>query len=167
MDLSTVASLSTALAVVVAIVLGILQVRQQERKRKEQLALEALKAAQATGMAAAIMDVLAFPDGMTNDELRQRGPHAVEAVMQFAYLLESMGWMVHRRMVDLHDIDDLMGGMVRGGWRKLKAIAPAWRKESGNQNYFEWLQWLAERMDEDPSPGKDVGAHVTHAGWRR
>ena len=32
--------------------------------------------------------------------------------------------------------------------------------------FGEWYQWLAERIDEYPAPGKTVGAPVAFKDWR-
>jgi len=32
--------------------------------------------------------------------------------------------------------------------------------------FGEWFQWLAERIDEYPAPGKDVGAPIAFKDWK-
>lgn len=163
--MNTVAAVSTALAVVVALILGVVQVRQQARKRREHLAVEVLQLVQAPAVAEAIQAVLDLPEGVTAKEFARHAKAARVSLLTFDFMLESVGWMVHRRMVDLHDVDDLMGGIIRLSWRKLRNVTDHMRKE--NPNYAEWLQWLVERMDADPSPGKRQAAYVTNASWAR
>jgi hypothetical protein len=161
------AALSTALAVLTAVVFGIIQVRHQNQRRREELVLDALHSVLVPDVLAAIHRVLDFPDGMGLDDLDKEPDEAKAAVATVDFNYEAFGWMVHRRMVDLHDFDDLMGGVARALWRKLSRIAAERRVRSGRDTEFEWLQWLAEQLERDPSPGKRAGAHVTHAGWRR
>ncbi|MEA3167029.1 MAG: hypothetical protein QOJ26_1913 [Thermoplasmata archaeon] len=165
--LDTIAALSTALAVVTALAFGIVQVRHQNQRRREELALDALHAVLAPDVLSAVQIVLDLPDGVGQKELVKQPADVRAAIATVDFNLEAIGWMVHRRMVDLHDLDDLMGGVVRALWAKLAGLASERRASLGRPNDLEWLQWLAERMAEDPSPGKAQGAHVTHADWRR
>lgn len=164
-DLDTFASVSTALAVFSALVFGIVQIRHQNQRRREELALDAMHAALVPDVLAAVEIVLELPEGLGEADLAGQ-PDVRRAIAVVAFNLEAIGWMVQRRMVDLHDVDDLMGGITRALWRKVAPLA-AERRATGRANEFEWLQWLAERMEQDPSPGKAAGAHVTHAAWRR
>jgi hypothetical protein len=38
---------------------------------------------------------------------------------------------------------------------------------AGASALAEWFQWLAERLEEDPAPGKAQGAWVAHEAWKR
>lgn len=166
-DLDTVASVSTALAVFSAVLFGIVQVRHQNKRRREELVLETIRSVLTPDVLGAVHRVLAFPDGMGLDDLDKESDAARAAVATVDFNYEAFGWMVHRRMVDLHDLDDMMGGVARVLWRKLSRIAAERRVRHGRANEFEWLQWLVEQLEKDPSPGKAAGAHVTYAGWRR
>ncbi|UCC49197.1 MAG: DUF4760 domain-containing protein, partial [Gemmatimonadota bacterium] len=78
---------------------------------------------------------------------------------------ESFGVMVYRRIVPLALVDELVGGTVVLLWGKLAAWVEESRKEKSTETVYEWFQWLAERIQEQP--GFDIleGAHVKHRDW--
>lgn len=164
-DLNTIANVSTASAVVVAVVFGVVQARDARRKRAEMLIQEALHMAQAEHVVEAIQRALDLPELKTNAQFDALPHESKQAVWTAGYALESLGWMVYRRMLPLHDVDQLMGGSVRQLWHKLRPLMVQRRKIPGRQNALEWLQWLAEQMEKNPAPGKDRGAHVAFNDW--
>jgi hypothetical protein len=166
MDLNTIANVSTAVAVAMALVFGVIQVRQANRKRADSLVLEALRFAQSPELSRAMALVLELPEGMTLEQLAAQPKEVREAVALVDYTLETLGWMVHRRMVPLRDLDDLMGGVIRAAWKRLHRVAEERRALAGRPNEFEWLQWLDERLEENPNPAKPAGLHVSYKDWR-
>lgn len=60
-----------------------------------------------------------------------------------------------------------VGGWVRGSWTRLRRWVEAERAESRNPNVGEWWQWLYERLEADPDPGKAQAAHVAYRGRSR
>ena len=74
------------------------------------------------------------------------------------------GCMAYESVVDHRMLDRMVGGWVRGTWRKLGRWAEAERAETCNPNFSEWWQWLYERIEADPDPGKARGAHIAYRG---
>ena len=75
--------------------------------------------------------------------------------------------MVFERVVDHRLLDRMVGGAVRGTWRRLRRWVEAEREESRIPNVGEWWQWLYERLEADPDPGKARGAHIAYRGRSR
>jgi hypothetical protein len=68
----------------------------------------------------------------------------------------------------LNLVDELLGGTVRVGWRKI-----AWllRLRTGARRFgknWEWIQWLAEQIDRHSEARARlvVGAHEAYRDWR-
>jgi hypothetical protein len=68
----------------------------------------------------------------------------------------------------LNLVDELLGGTVRVGWRKI-----AWllRLRTGARRFgknWEWIQWLAEQIDRHSEARTRlvVGAHEAYRDWR-
>jgi len=40
------------------------------------------------------------------------------------------------------------------------------RREQNVPNMAEWFQWLAERLEAHPAPGKEEGAHISQRHWQ-
>lgn len=164
MDISTVANVASALAVVVAVVFGMLQLSHMAKTRAIFSSTELVRAMQTPEFAHSVRLVLTLPDAADPESLR-RDPEMAAAVLSLSHVFESLGVLVYHRIIPLHLVDDLMGGYVRQCWRRLAPYVLVRRGELGVY-YGEWMQWLAERLDEHPSPGKRAGAHLSHRGWR-
>ncbi len=57
------------------------------------------------------------------------------------------------------------GGSVVLLWRKLATWVEESRQESSQDTVYEWFQWLAERLQEQPEFDMLAGAHVKHRNW--
>lgn len=164
MQLATVANIASAFAVLVAVLFGSLQIRQMGKTRALFTSTELVHAMLTTEFTRSVKIVMQLPDH-ADPMLVSENPDVGAAVLSLSHVFESLGVLVFHRIVPLHLVDDLMGGYVRQSWRKVRPHVEVRRKEMGI-SYGEWMQWLAERLDEYPSPGKSDGAHVAHRKWR-
>jgi hypothetical protein len=80
---------------------------------------------------------------------------------------EMWGCMVYENVVDQRMLDRMVGGVVRATWRRLRRWVEAERTASRSPNVGEWWQWLYERLEADPEPGKARGAHLAYRGTSR
>lgn len=165
-DINTIANIATAGTLLVALAFGVAQVRMDAQRRKDTAALSMLTSWQDPALADALRCVLSLPDA-ADPALIEADPEKERAAEQIDYIMESWGIGVFERIIDLHTVDRGCGGIVRSSWRKLGPYVASRRVKYGDPNWGEWFQWLVERMEEDPVPGKAAGAHVTHARWRR
>ncbi|HEV8360511.1 MAG TPA: hypothetical protein VGR28_08670 [Candidatus Thermoplasmatota archaeon] len=160
------ANIATALAVIVAFALGLLQWRQFDRKRQEVAAYEVLHSIQSPEFIRATRTLIEMPEGLTAAQVQALGSKVMDDIFQVATIFEALGPVVQRRIVDITMVDDIYGGFIRMSWRKLRDYAEATRREMGNPTFMEWLQWLAERLEKLDRLEKKVGAHVAHRDWR-
>lgn len=164
--LEGIGGVATAIAVVIALVFGVVQIRLQAGQRRDLASAQILANMLTREFVEAIELVLALPDDAPADLVRDR-PEVRKAVVQLDFAFEALGTMVHARLLPLHDVDRLMGNLLRASWRRARAFTDAERERLGEPSRGEWWQWLVERMDEDPAPGKAQGAHVAFRAWRR
>lgn len=160
----TIANVASAMSVLAAVGLGALQIRQMRKTRALFTAAELVHSLQSQEFARSVRLVLSLPDE-ADPALIRDDPEMAAAVLSLSHVYESLGVLVFYRVIHLHLVDDLMGGYVRECWLKLAPYVKMRRDEMG-VSYGEWFQWLCERMQSFPSPGKDQGAHVAHRGWR-
>lgn len=163
MTVGDIASLASAVAVIVAVVFGVLQLRQAGKTRAIFSTAELVHAMLTPDFQRSIGVLERLNDREDPDLVRGR-PETFEAAQHVGHVLESLGVLVYYRILPLHLVDDLLGGYVRMTWRKLEPFAASRRRELG-VHYGEWMQWLSERILEHPSPGKSQGAHVAHRDW--
>ncbi|MFO1533624.1 MAG: hypothetical protein ABR562_08045 [Thermoplasmatota archaeon] len=164
--LNAVANVLTVAVLLLGLLFGVVQLNHLQRRRRDAIALEAVRIMQDEATAKAVQCVLGLPDSVSQDQLVVRGPDVESCVSLVEYNFDTLGWMVHRRMIPLRDLDDLMGGAVRAVWRRVHVLAEERRHVTGQSNHFEWTQWLAEQLEAHPSPAKQSGAHIYYRRWR-
>lgn len=161
MDLATAANLATTLAVVVGVVFGIAELRRAARERRDAAAVEIVRAAQTPEIIRAVGRILKLPDDADPQVIRS-DPALLEAAMAVYFACEMWGSIVFEGVLDLHMLDRMVGGWVRSTWVRLRRWIAAERIDNRNDNVGEWWQWLYERFEADPVPGKAIGAHIAY-----
>jgi hypothetical protein len=165
MDLATVANVATSVAVIVAVVFGLTELRRGARDRRDRAAVEVVRSVQTQESFRAVGRILNLPDD-ADPELIRSDPAMFEAAMLVYFACEMLGSIVFERVVELHTLDRMVGGWVRATWVRLRRWIESERKEDRNANVGEWWQWLYEQLEADPDPGKAVGTHVAYRDRR-
>ena len=163
MDLTTTLDIVTTVAVVFAVVFGLIELRHAVRDRQDHAAVDIVRTVQTQEVRRAVERILKLPDDADPDLIRS-DPLMLDAALAVDSACEMWGSMIFERVVDLHMLDRMVGGWVRGTWTRLRRWVEAERAENRNPNTGEWWQWLYERLEADPDPGKAPGAHVSHRG---
>jgi hypothetical protein len=146
MTISTLANIAQALAVVVALVFGVVQVRNARERRRGEAMFSLVHSLQTRDMLAALLTLDEIPPGLSKGEL---GARLGERFIDLQVLLgtwESLGIMVFHGEVDLSIVDDFYSGSIIHSWMKLKTMVEEVRAESSRDTRWEWFQWLAEQM---------------------
>lgn len=162
---ATTAALITALTLLIPIVFGTLTLRQWQRARRLSAAAELVHTLLTPEFTRAIARIVELPEGADAGTVASR-PGLAEDVFIVSHAFESLGVLVFHRLLPLHLVDHLIGGYVRASWKRLGPYVVSRRGGIG-ANLGEWYQWLADRLEEDPAPGKATGAHVFHRSWKR
>jgi hypothetical protein len=163
-DLANLSQIVTVLIVVVGLVFAIFQVKEMGRQRRETAAIQLAKVFGSPEFASAFRRVLALPAGAEAGEVQRSG--AEDAAMQVSLTIESVGIMVHRRMIDLDMVWELMGGVVLATWDRLRDWSAGHRRATGLDKFDEWFQWLAERFAESYPQARSGPAFKRFAAWR-
>ena len=111
----------------------------------------------------AVGRILKLPDDADPQVIRS-DPALLEAAMLVYFACEMWGSIVFEGVVDLHTLDRMVGGWVRSTWVRLRRWIASERIDNRSPNVGEWWQWLYDRFEADPDPGKALGAQVTHRG---
>ena len=158
-DLVTIAELVTAFAVMIGVIFGLVQLRQANRNRHDFAAVDIVRTVQTQEVRMAVRRIFSLPENADPDIIRN-DPGMLAAALAVDSACEMWGCMVFEGVVDLHVLDRMVGGWVRGTWRRLHEWVEAERLETGSVNVGEWWQWLYEMLETDPDLGKKMGAHV-------
>jgi hypothetical protein len=165
-DLPTLLDLVTATAIVAGVVFGLIELRQAGRNRRDYAAADIVRTVQTQEVRRAVRRVFDLAEDADPAAIRD-DPAMLEAALAVDSACEMWGSLVFEGVVDPHMLDRMVGGWVRGTWRRLRLWVEAERVASGNPNIGEWWQWLYELLEADPDPGKSQGAYISYRGRRR
>jgi hypothetical protein len=167
MDISTIANVATAIAVLTGVIFGLFEVRHFRREREEQAAYELLHTMLTSEWLRSAVLVDTVPDGVA-PEILEADARLLDAALSIGLILEAIGYAVYARIVPLSMVDDMMGGIVRVTWRKMERYVMHDRARSGSQKGWEWFQWLYLQLEKH-SRGKTslrMGAFDAHRDWK-
>lgn len=168
MELNTLANLAEVIGTIIVIgglwfaVVQLLHYRQQ---RRDMAAIELTRAFQSPAFAQAFRLIMSLPDGICAKDLRERDPSYENAAIQVSLTLESVAIMVHRRVVDLDTVWELMGGVLLDIWDKLRCWVEDVRIEQEQEKFDEWVQWLADQLQRHKVQAGAQPAYKLYKDW--
>ena len=151
-------------AVVIGVVFGLVQFRQLRKQSEVQAGIELLHPLQAPETVEAIMRVYSLPDNLSGEQVRERLGTHFGSVIGVLGLFESLGPLVARGHVPVEMYSDFYRGVTVLCWKKLRRYVEE-QRQAGWPSLFEWLQWLAERMDERRTSSSDIPAFERFKNW--
>ena len=165
MAVSTVANLINALAVTAGVIFAAVQIRDYRRQRHRDSMSALVRSFQTPSFAHSLRRVSSLPDNATREQISALlGPDGEDDVYALLTSWEALGILLFRKQVSINLVDDFFSGPIVVSWRKLSEYVEAMRTEAKRDTYFEWVQWLAERMLERESKAPPVPAHIAHRG---
>lgn len=167
MDLSTLANVATALTVITGVFFALLESRRARQDREERAAFTTVRALFTPAWITSANYVQQMPEGTTVEQI-EGDRRLFKATHSVLVILEGLGYSVFARVIPLHVVDDLMGGMVRVTWRNLRAYVEHERKLSRSEKNWEWVQWLAEQIERNGSGQTNlkIGAQTAFRDWK-
>jgi hypothetical protein len=169
MDLNTLANLAEIIGVftiVGGLLFAVIQLLSIQGQRRDTAAIEMARAFENPEFAHALLLVLSLPSGVSAEELRSREERYEEAAMLVSLTLESVGVMVHQRMVSLDMVWELMGGVILSTWDKLDGWVEDIRSEQEREKFDEWIQWLVAQLKRHEKEFGMEPAYRRHLDWR-
>ena len=160
---SDIANIVTAIAVLLGIPFALVQLHLANRSRRETAAVDIVRLVQTQEMRRAAERILRLPEDADPDLIRN-DLAMLEAALAVDSACEMWGCMVYERVVDYHMLDRMVGGWIRGSWRRLHRWVEAERVEKKSPNIGEWWQWVYELIERDPERGKASGAYIAYRG---
>ena len=160
----TLQAIETA-AVVVGVVFGLIQLRQLRYQREIQAGIELLRPLHSPMMPENVMAIYALPDGLSAAQVSERLGDRFGSILAVLGLFESLGPIIARGHIPIEMYAESYRGVTVICWNKMKPWIEDQRKQ-GWPNLFEWLQWLAERMEERISLSSEVPAFQQFSAWR-
>src|SRR5258707_5030644 len=163
MDVSTVANLINALAVTAGVIFAAVQIRDYRQQRHGDSMPDLVRSVQTPSFAHSLRRVSSLPDNVTREQIAALlGRDGEDDVYALLTSWEALGILLYRKEITIDLIDDFFSGPIVVSWRKLSGYVEAMRAEAKRETYFEWVQWLAERMIEHESKAPPCPAHIAH-----
>ena len=145
--LANIAQVIGAIAVLVAIIFGLAQIRQFRQQRRDALAVELMRSIQDTEFTRSLRVLLTLPVGASVQEFRSRGPDFEDAAWSLGAKYETLGYLVFRGIMPIELVEELVGGVGVNLWNRLEPWANAVREEQKQPLLLEWFQWLAQLLE--------------------
>lgn len=152
-------------AVTVGVVFGLFQLRQLTIQREIQVGLELLRTFQVPRVAEAQLAIHSLPDGLMEEDLRKALGDQYGPVMSMLAMLESLGPLVAQGHLPIEMYAEQYRRITVISWIKVRPYVEC-RRRDGWPNLFEWLQWLAERMEDRSHLQSNKPAFERLADWK-
>jgi len=147
-NLSLLIELISLLAVISAIIFGLIQVKQFKHQRRDIAAIELVRSFQTTDFTVAFRILISLPEGISGPDFAAKDSTYIDAAWSLGFAYETTAVLVHRGVIPISAVEDLIGGIGITLWNRLSPWVHMVRKEQSQEHIFEWFQWLAEKMEE-------------------
>lgn len=153
-------------AIVAALIFAAVQVRQGNIKRRDQAAVTLIQTVQSEGWTRMLDLISKLPENAQISDIEAAGPDIQRGIIDFSIRLETLGYMVFRRNVDLRTVDDLIGGVTLAFWSRGRCWIHRERERTDTPKYGEWCEWLAQRIIERRERLGHKPAYELYSDWR-
>ena len=164
-DIANIVEIIGVLAIVFGIIFGMLQLRQHQKQSRDMAILELARSFEEPEFTEAYLLVTSHEAGIGDQALRSRGPEYVAAAMRVGWKFETVGVLVYKHVVPIDAMADLVGGFSIKTWSILSQWASEMRQKEGQPEFFEWYQWLVERLIERGEPDREPAYDASRL-WR-
>src|SRR3989449_4707459 len=142
-DLPTIAQLVSTFTVVAGFVFAVYQTLNIRRQRRDETALTLIRTTVPPEQFGTT--VLTLPDEATLEQIRALGPEAQRSIITACVNYENLGYLVYLRMIPLRLVDELIGGLIRQAWRKLRGWG-AHTRPLRKPKSFEGVEWVYDPL---------------------
>jgi hypothetical protein len=154
-----------ALAVVFGIAFGLIQLSQLKHQREVQAGLQLLAPLQTQDVTEALLASIACPTAYQVESCASDSRRTLPVRHSNVGRFESLGPVVARGHVPIDMYAEFYRGPTVLCWAQIPRSHRGERLQGG-PTLFEWLQWLAERMEERSLPSPDLPAFTRFADWK-
>jgi hypothetical protein len=164
-DLANLAETVGIFAILFGIAFGLIQLRQARIQRRELAILECARSFEDKDFTEAYRLISELSPGMSKADFDELGPEYEAAAIRVGMKFETMGLLVHRGVIPLDAMSDLVGGAALTIWSVTKDWCEETRKYRSHPTFWEWYQWLVERLQERGRQGREP-VFLTAANWK-
>lgn len=166
LDLNTFLNILNTVAILAAGIFAAVQLLQIKKQRSRESALQMLNSVQTPEFIKALNIVYNLPENLTKEEIENRLDNNLSNVLVMFVKLESLGLLVYKREIKLELVADFMRGPITTFWNKMRNYFIETRESNNDENFGEWVQWLAEQIEKSLADSDKQPAHLIHKNWK-
>jgi len=149
MDVASFSAVVAAISVVVGVIFAIFQMRDAAKTRHTELIIQLNPALKVT-----INEIVEAVNKIWNLEFKDYkeylenygDPLSDKALFMTTGYYDGLGFLLHKRLIDVDTIEYILSGSSTGVWEKLKPIIEGTRKHYNMPELFKWFEYLYEEM---------------------
>lgn len=164
-DVANIVEIVGIFAILFGIVFGLVQLKQHRIQRRELALLECARSFEDEDFTEAYRLISDLPAGMTKVEFDKLDEKYESAAIRVGMKFETMGLLVHRGVIPIDAMSDLVGGAALTIWRVMEPWVEETRTHRSHPTFWEWYQWLVERLVERGRVERRP-VHLTEADWK-
>ena len=168
MSLSNIASIVEIIgifAILYGLFFAAIQLKQNRVQRRDLAILECTRLFEEEEFTEAYRLVQELPPGIAKDQFDELDDRYSSAAIRIIMKFETIGMLVHRGVIPLDAMEDLVGGAAIATWQVLAGYIEEVRQKSLNPRYMEWYQWLVDRLEQRHSQEREP-AYLRYADWQ-
>jgi hypothetical protein len=142
-DISTVSTIVATVSVVIGVVFTLLEIRHLARTRRTDVIMKIYENFGSREIVEAIFKIGAAKFETYQDYVKKYG--AIEAV-QVATLLDGVGVLLERGLIDIDLVDSLFGPSVNSLWERIRPVIYGMRESLKEPLLFSHIEYLYERL---------------------
>lgn len=129
--------------------------------------LELVRSFQSPAFAKALRSVIELPKNPSAKKIAGiLGPDGEDLLAHLTATWETIGMLLFHDELTIDLVDGFFSGPILISWGKLGSYIDEMRRRYDRNTWFEWFQWLAERMTERESKTPAVPAYIAQRNWR-
>ncbi len=153
------------ITIIGAIIFSWYQIHLIRKERKSAAAFKLTEVFQDPTFAHGMHVVFNSPNNLNAKEFEKLHAEHMKDIVTLMTTWESIGAMIFRNELDWDLMYDYFAGAIVVTFKKTEHVIKDWREENNRGSYFEWMQWLAERVIELESESPPIPAHILHKDW--
>jgi hypothetical protein len=162
--LSIIVDIFSSIAVLAAIIFGLIQIKQFRQQRRDVAAIELVRSVQDSEFTNAFRLIHSLPENISAVDFEEKGSEYIEAADILGMKYETIGLLVYKGVVPISTAEELIGGIAITLWKRLYPWVESVRKDQSQDLFLEWFQWFVDRL-EDRKRGDQEPAHIRFEEW--
>lgn len=162
--LANYAEIIGSVSIVSGLAFGWFQLRHYRAQQRDAIAMNLMQTFYSHDLAQAVALLQPLPDGISLEEIRERGNEYHDAAITVTTSFETMGLLMFKGIAPPSLVMDLAGGMVATMSRKLAQWQEDMRVAQSQPSWGEWFEWLGDQARSRKTQSQP--AHILYKDWQ-